>query len=518
MCIFLTTPKHEHIVYKTHPTIPSILQLSINGPVGSPTGHNTALETASAALEGSQAPGPRRRYEDSDDVSTSANNTLPGIGSSNSSSASQAGRSLDAHAAAIGDPSSSATTALVPTSVSDVSAFDVFPTDLSDEYDPLRTNDYVDDVLAIRRARAEQEARDAELRRVMEEEEAERRRQREEAMAASGGNAAAASAAAMTRGGRGRGIDIMPAWMKQAQATAVGSGAVPGASSISASSSNQTADSPTAEEHSPLPRFGGPDRQPSFGFSDGRFPETSSAISSGSSSSSGGAGSGGGGKMGIGAKLLAKWGYEQGKGLGKDGSGLTAPLIHEKTGVRSGVIKVADNADDISDISGSSKKGNRDGTVHIEGHTYLSTVGGPPSVAAAAAAYVAAAAEVPVNVEPPPSRIVCLRNMVGPGEVDDELEDEVRGECEAKYGPVDSVFVYECDLSAAAAVRIPVEEAVRIIVAFKAVDSATRARADLNGRYFGGRMVRSSFFLEERFARFDFAPTAAEIAAAGGVR
>ena len=34
-----------------------------------------------------------------------------------------------------------------------------------------------------------------------------------------------------------------------------------------------------------------------------------------------------------------------------------------------------------------------------------------------------------------PTRVVLLRNMVGPGEVDDDLEDEVGMEC-SKYGNV----------------------------------------------------------------------------------
>ena len=29
---------------------------------------------------------------------------------------------------------------------------------------------------------------------------------------------------------------------------------------------------------------------------------------------------------------------------------------------------------------------------------------------------------------------------------------------------------------------------------------------DLNGRYFGGRVVRASFFSEDRFSKFDLAP------------
>lgn len=40
-----------------------------------------------------------------------------------------------------------------------------------------------------------------------------------------------------------------------------------------------------------------------------------------------------------------------------------------------------------------------------------------------------------LGVQGTPCRVVLLRNMVGPGEVDDDLEDEVGMEC-SKYGNV----------------------------------------------------------------------------------
>lgn len=422
----------------------------------------------------------RRRYEDADDNDHGGmpSPTPPGAATG----------PIDVHARHSGAHAAAAATGSAAEAVSDM-----FPPDLRDEYDPLRPNDYVDDVVAVRRARAERDARDAELRRVMEEEDAQRRQHREDATLAAPGSAAPATAAVMTRGGRGRGVDIMPAWMKQAAAaTAAGSGgdasspggSVPGASSLLL---------PRAAAGVGIPAV--PDLSPSL-------------------TATGDAGAGGGGKpLSLGAKLLAKWGYEQGKGLGKDGSGLTAPLIHEKTGVRSGVIRVADAATaSVAPAGGSGKRGGEagvprpDGTVTMGGHTYLSTVGVQSPVAVPAPPQPA-----PPPPEPGPSRVVCLRNMAGPGEVDDELEAEVRGECEAKYGPVDAVFVFQCG----AALRVPPEEAVRIVVAFVAPDGAARARGDLHGRFFGGRAVRAAFFPEERFARFDFAPTAAELAAMG---
>jgi hypothetical protein len=41
-----------------------------------------------------------------------------------------------------------------------------------------------------------------------------------------------------------------------------------------------------------------------------------------------------------------------------------------------------------------------------------------------------------------PTRVLLLRNMVGPGEVDDDLEEEVAEEC-TKYGEVVRVMIFE---------------------------------------------------------------------------
>ncbi len=62
--------------------------------------------------------------------------------------------------------------------------------------------------------------------------------------------------------------------------------------------------------------------------------------------------------------------------------------------------------------------------------------------------------------------------MVGPGEVDDDLEPEVKEECNTKYGEVSSVVIYEIP-------NVVPEESVRIFIEFKRVESA------IKGNYFG---------------------------------
>ena len=118
--------------------------------------------------------------------------------------------------------------------------------------------------------------------------------------------------------------------------------------------------------------------------------------------------------------------------------------------------------------------------------------------------------------------------MVGPGEVDDELEPEVKEECNGKYGDVISVIVFEVPNAPTP------EEAVRIFIEFKRVESAIKGKLnskvpefqllihrklvvtslliciftnissisaviDLNGRFFGGREVKAHFFDVDKF-------------------
>ena len=106
--------------------------------------------------------------------------------------------------------------------------------------------------------------------------------------------------------------------------------------------------------------------------------------------------------------------------------------------------------------------------------------------------------------------------MVGPGEVDDDLEPEIKEECHGKYGDVQSVVIFEIP-------NVAPEDAVRIFVEFKRVESAIKGKidkiltiltkyrrisnfsavVDLNGRFFGGREVRASFYDVERFKNYN---------------
>jgi len=178
--------------------------------------------------------------------------------------------------------------------------------------------------------------------------------------------------------------------------------------------------------------------------------------------------------MSLAQKMLEKMGWKEGEGLGKHRQGMSTPLVAQKTDKRAGVI------------------------VNAEAAAGSRTRPGGEAEPADKKARVGSA------LQGKPSKVICLRNMVGPGEVDPDLEDEVGNEL-TKYGNVTSVMIFEITEPS-----YPPEEAVRIFVQFDRVESATKAQIDLQGRYFGGRNVRVAFFSEERFDRLDLAPSAGE--------
>ncbi|XP_038988511.1 DNA-damage-repair/toleration protein DRT111, chloroplastic-like isoform X1 [Phoenix dactylifera] len=179
-------------------------------------------------------------------------------------------------------------------------------------------------------------------------------------------------------------------------------------------------------------------------------------------SRSAGLGVGAGGQMTAAQRMMAKMGWKKGQGLGKQEQGITTPLIAKKTDRRAGVI-----------VNASETKGDK----KLKSANFTS----------------------------PPTRVLLLQNLVGPGEVDDELEDDVASEC-AKYGTVTRVLIFEITEP-----NFPEDEAVRIFVQFERSEETTKALIDLESRFFGGRVVHASFYDEERFGKNELAPVPGEI-------
>lgn len=179
----------------------------------------------------------------------------------------------------------------------------------------------------------------------------------------------------------------------------------------------------------------------------------------------------------IASQIMAKYGWKEGQGLGREEQGLSTCLQVEKTGKRAGKII------------------NKD----VEKAKQQKDKPAYDSPTSASTEDVNASNETDITeMMKNPSKVVLLKNMVGPGEVDDELQPEIEEECATKYGEIIKVIIFEIPGAAE-------EEAVRIFVEFKRMEAAIKAIVDLNGRFFGGRSVTAGFYNQERFRRLDLA-------------
>lgn len=92
------------------------------------------------------------------------------------------------------------------------------------------------------------------------------------------------------------------------------------------------------------------------------------------------------------------------------------------------------------------------------------------------------------------SRVVVLRNMVGVEDLDDDLKSEVTDEC-GRFGSVTRVIIYQESQSE----DDDTEVIVKIFVEFAHPIECERARDALNGRYFGGRLVKAELYDQNMF-------------------
>ncbi|KAJ1559131.1 hypothetical protein HK405_011885 [Cladochytrium tenue] len=118
-----------------------------------------------------------------------------------------------------------------------------------------------------------------------------------------------------------------------------------------------------------------------------------------------------------------------------------------------------------------------------------------PTMLPSAAALATTAVAAPVAAAN--SRVVLLTNLVGPGQVDNDLQDETAAEC-SRHGKVVRCVVFEAPQG-----RLPDHLAVRVFVEFARPEDAALAQSRMDGRFFGGRTVAASFYDEERFTRLD---------------
>lgn len=96
------------------------------------------------------------------------------------------------------------------------------------------------------------------------------------------------------------------------------------------------------------------------------------------------------------------------------------------------------------------------------------------------------------------STVMVLRNMVGPDDIDDDLEGEVTEEC-GKFGQVKRVIIYQERQGE----EVDADVIVKIFVEFSEVAEMNQAIQALNDRWFGGRKVVAEVYDQERFDASD---------------
>ncbi|KAG0140527.1 hypothetical protein CROQUDRAFT_718591 [Cronartium quercuum f. sp. fusiforme G11] len=97
-----------------------------------------------------------------------------------------------------------------------------------------------------------------------------------------------------------------------------------------------------------------------------------------------------------------------------------------------------------------------------------------------------------------PTRVVYLTNVVAVEEIDDELSNEIAEEA-GKHGIVERCFVR--------VVQRPVDdptECVRVFIIFSGLVGAWKAVKSFDGRFFGGRTIRARFFSENKVTLGDW--------------
>ncbi|KAK9898345.1 hypothetical protein P389DRAFT_166780, partial [Cystobasidium minutum MCA 4210] len=168
--------------------------------------------------------------------------------------------------------------------------------------------------------------------------------------------------------------------------------------------------------------------------------------------------------------LMAKYGWSKGQGLGATSQGMVNPLSLAESEARS-----------------KKKEHNQSSSQHK---------GGPVGIATAKGRIVSDLKTEREQAEREkygePTRVVCLTNMVGRNEVDDELVSDVSEEAR-KLGVLEKCIVH------VQPPYVPEDEAVRVFVVFSGLVGAWKAVKAFDGRYFGGRNVKAKFYNEQAF-------------------
>merc|ERR1719348_2808732 len=85
-----------------------------------------------------------------------------------------------------------------------------------------------------------------------------------------------------------------------------------------------------------------------------------------------------------------------------------------------------------------------------------------------------------------PSHVVLMTNMVEAKDVDDDLENEIKSDCQ-KHGTISSMKIHPFSGSNDG------NSQVRIFIEYDSIPSAVKSVIDLNRRFFDGKMITCAF-------------------------
>ncbi|BGP54475.1 hypothetical protein JCM8202_001553 [Rhodotorula sphaerocarpa] len=171
-------------------------------------------------------------------------------------------------------------------------------------------------------------------------------------------------------------------------------------------------------------------------------------------------------------RMMSRFGWEQGKGLGAQESGMTTALGVQRAPAAAATSKKAKKKDPEAAQAAPAGMAGRSVVVDASREQRL--------------------AEQRTQMGGDASRVVLLTNMCAPDEVDDDLNGEVAEEAN-KVGVAERCFVR----------IVPGEtrddEAVRIFLVMSGLAGGYNAVRSFDGRFFGGRTVRARFYPEQEF-------------------